>query len=116
VIFLIPPAESSVMILLSESDVKTMREGRTVFVDKRHLQGRTFDACIIGLGKSDSENVRMVKEAGTKLIERFDCNKPEPGEEVCKGCDGQLPLGTTFEGKCIVCWATEAKKLGGGRN
>lgn len=108
-IFLIPPEEPSVMILLSESDVKTMREGRTVFIDDRHLQGRTFGKCVIGLGKSDAANLALVKSAGTKIAERFDCNKPEPGEETCQGCKGQMVLGSTLEGRCIVCWATEAK-------
>jgi hypothetical protein len=101
-------------VMLSESDVADkLRPGHTLYVDPALLGGRTFGHVVISLGKTDQDNVALLHKAAPEtrgMAPRV--REPGAAEARCKGpCKGVQPEADLFEGKCTVCWATQAKAL-----
>lgn len=116
-IFLLAKDLPALFLMLSEKDIGIMRPGRTLFVDQRQLGGRTFDRVILSLGKTDAENLELVQKAQPGMdMREFVSPEPARAEARCKGCEAIVEACTLFEERCIVCWATEAKKLRTARN
>lgn len=107
--------KNTIFVLLCEKDLSDMRTGLTKFVDHRQLQGKTFERVVFALTKSDANSLELIKAAGHRV---YQLAVPEPGpkESKCLGCEGLIETVTMFEGKCICCWAAEAKKLQLARN
>lgn len=111
-IFALAKKEPALFVFLTEQDVKTLRTGHTLFVDQRQLKGAMFDRVILALNKTDGATMAMLKSAknGMNLPPMGAAPEPNPGQYRCPGCDGIKTVADLFDGKCIVCWATEAKK------
>lgn len=116
-IFALAQKEPTIFLMLSHKDIQTMREGRTVFVDDRQLGGGTFNRVLVCVNKTDKDSIKMIQKHG-QLPQgtSFDSVQPKANEEKCSGCDGCIAPELLFEGKCMVCWATLAKKLQVERN
>ena len=95
--------------MLSEADARTMREGRTLFVDKRQTGGVTFDKIVLSLHASERHALEELRGAGYE-VPQLKCPEPLPEESRCAGCEGLMPTPSLFERRCIVCWAVEAKR------
>lgn len=109
-IFVAAANEHTVVLMLSEQDVITLREGRTLFVDERATKGATFKNVILSLHKTNEEALATLRAAGHSTPSSLITHEPLPSESRCSGCNGLLPTPSLFEGQCTVCWATEAKK------
>jgi hypothetical protein len=110
-IFVIGKNEPALFVMLSEEDVQKMRQGNTTFVDQRQLKGARFDRVILSLHKTNQEALEILRQAGHHVPQLKD---PEPvaGEARCNGgCNGLIKTVLMYEGCCITCWATRAKKL-----
>jgi hypothetical protein len=96
-------------VFLLWDDIPDLRKGLTKFVDHRHIGDKTFNRVVISLHKNKREVEDLL--AGLKGTEgkTWVEGQPQPGESICKGCKATMRTETLFEGKCIVCWATEAK-------
>lgn len=103
------------ILMLSEADVANMRAGRTTFVDQRQLSGAKFHRVVLSLHPSDTAALEMIRAAGHR-VDQLAVPEPGPAESRCVGCEGCIATASMFEGKCIVCWATEAKRLKTERN
>jgi hypothetical protein len=103
----------TLFLFFNEQDVITMRQGRTLFVDQRQLKGATFKQVITALGQTDADAVALIQKANGLKAAAVDLDPPAPAvhESKCPGCGGLVATATMFEGRCIVCWATEAKRL-----
>jgi hypothetical protein len=111
-IFATAADEPAVFLMLSEDDVVQMREGRTKFVDRRATGGATFKKVILSLHKTNDEAIALLRKYGHARGEPV-THEPLAGEGQCVSCKGIMAPASLFEGKCIVCWAMEAKKGGG---
>lgn len=101
--------ETTLFVMLSESDVADkMRPGNSMFVDGRHLQGKKFEKVILSLHKTNEDAIALIHQAGGPK-EQVDGHHPTATETRCAKCEAIVERGSTFEGRCIVCWATEAK-------
>jgi hypothetical protein len=117
VIFATAVKEPAVFIMLSEQDVKSMRDGRTLFVDERATKGATFKKVILSLHRTDQEAIKLVETAqGRPMADQLVTHEPRADDVQCTGCLAMSPYWRLFEEKCIICWATEAKKLRIGNN
>ncbi len=114
-IFVLGKLEPVLFVMLSESDVTGMRTGVTRFVDQRQLKGAMFNQVIVSLSKTDTESLNLLKRAG-HAVDPLSIPEPMPDETRCIGCEGLIKTPLLFEGKCICCWAAEAKKLAVARN
>lgn len=115
-IFVMAANEPTVFLMLAESDVKTMREGRTTFVDQRQLQGHTFNRVVLSLHRSDTEALETIRQAGHR-VEQLAVPEPGPKERRCTGgCNGIVATKLLFEDRCAPCWAQLAKSLQTGSN
>jgi hypothetical protein len=47
---------------------------------------------------------------GQQIHQAITAPDPRPHETRCAGCQGLVATETLFEGRCIICWATEAKR------
>ena len=100
----------TVVLMLSEADIVGMRLGQTRFVDERQTGGIEFRRIVLSLSKTDADSLELLKSAGHDTT-NYKVPEPHEGKEGrCQGCDGIIPLGGLFEDRCIVCWATEAKR------
>lgn len=107
----------TLFVFFTEQDVITMRQGRTLFVDQRQLQGKKFTQIITALVKTNDDAVAMLKKANLQgATVDLTPPAPNPGQAKCKGCGGLVAAETLFEDTCIVCWATEAKRSRAARN
>lgn len=106
-------ATDSLFVFFSEQDVILMRQGRTLFIDQRQFKGAKFTNIVTALSKTDADSLAMLQQANGLTAARVDLTPPEPHahESKCPGCDGLVTTASMFEGRCIVCWATEAKRL-----
>lgn len=109
-IFVKSTVGGALFVMLTEKDIVTLRQGHTLFVDQRQLQGATFEQAILSLHKSNEEAVALLKTAGGD-ISKLTHAEPKANQLVCPGCQGVIDTVTMFEGQCIVCWASQAKKL-----
>lgn len=101
-IYAVALKEQTIVLMISEKDVEDLRAGHTKFVDKRMMKGKKFDSIIISLHKTDDESIKVLK-LGNEIFHN-------PGiEATCRGCQGDIKKELLFEGKCIVCWAKQAK-------
>lgn len=107
-IFLVAKNEPTMFIMLTEADVQSMREGRTQFVDQRMTKGNKFNKVILSVHPTHEDIAKIIHQAG-HTIPQLTPPEPAPNQSVCIGCKGLIDTHTLFEGKCIVCWATEAK-------
>ncbi len=100
----------TIFLMLSEQDIQTMRNGSTKFIDERQTGGISFKRVVLSLSKTDTEALECIRQAGYRVPQ---LKNPEPvaGESRCKGCEGLMQTWQLFEGQCIVCWATQCKKL-----
>ena len=114
-VFVLAKNEPALFVMLSESDVSGMRAGSTRFVDKRQLKGATFDHVIVSLHKSDTEALETLRTAGYRVPQLVN-PEPVPGEGRCDACNGCIATPLLFEGRCTICWATEAKAARVARN
>lgn len=117
-IFALTADQTGLFLFLSEEDVIQMRKGSTKFVDQRSLGDATFSQVILSLHKSDSATMEMLKKFGHAQTAKI-VGEPQPkaNEGRCNGdCRGTMPLEQLYEGRCIVCWADEAKKSRIARN
>lgn len=98
-------------VMLTEADVQGMRDGRTQFIDQGHLQGLRPHTIIVSLNKDHDAIKKMLTDGGFDLGPGNEVKRePLPEEIVCPVC-GMTSKMVPFEGKCIVCWAAEAKRL-----
>lgn len=109
-IFVVAANEPAVFLMLAEKDVASMREGRTVFVDGRATGGVVFNKVLVSLHPTDQDALHMLHTAG-HVVPELATHEPVAKEVRCAGCQGLNSVGSLFEGRCIVCWATEAKRL-----
>lgn len=116
-IFVLAEKAPVLFLMLSEQDIHTMRPGRTLFVDQRQLGGRTFDQVILSLHKTDAEALEEIRLSGAPARSKT-LKLPEPAadETVCDGCKAIVKTYLLLDGRCITCWADEAKKARIGRN
>ncbi len=111
-IFVAASNEPTIFLMLSDKDVKTMREGRTVFVDQRATKGATFEKVVLSLSKTDQDSMDMLRRAGHDVSKMpFASHERKDVEGQCAGCKGLMSETLLFETKCMICWATEAKNL-----
>ena len=116
-IFALGATEPALVLLVTEKDLQLIRQGRTLFVDQRQLQGGKFDQVVIGYAKTDEDAVALLEKGNNlSLAKQSPIAEPKLTEGRCKGCNGCIALELLFEERCTVCWATEAKKLRGERN
>lgn len=110
--------KATMLLMLSEQDLQKLRAGSSLFVDDRATKGHLFNRVIIGWGKTDAESIKMVESAGHKLDHSTGLvsHEAKPGEAICAGCQGIMEPCLLLDGKCIVCWAGQAKKLMTARN
>ena|ERR1700677_3876445 len=114
-IFILAEQEPVLFVMLSEDDVKGMREGTTRFVDQRALKGHQFDRVVISLSQTDAASMELIKKlpSGRQAMrdKGLQVHEPKPGESVCRRCKGIMEPQLLFEDRCIVCWAAIAKNL-----
>jgi hypothetical protein len=108
--------DGTLLVMLNEKDVSTMRQGNTTFVDERSLKGASFTRIVLSLHKTDQSALEMLKSVNPtakKALEKGMVPEPEPniGETRCIKCRGVMAIETLFEGKCICCWAAQAKQI-----
>lgn len=116
-IFLMNSDEPVLFVMLNEGDVKEMRGKRTLFIDQRHLQGRTFASVVLSLHRTNDEAKELVARVQRGNAEnRFHCNVPTADEEKCKKCSGLGALGSMLDNTCIMCWREEALSYRNQRN
>ena len=116
-IFLTAAAEPTVFLMLAEADVRTLRTGRTLYVDRTATGGEKFDKVVVSLHPTNEAALDAVRRSGHPLP----ANLPSPSpatfaEERCAGCGGIMPAWNLHEGRCVVCWYEEATRLRGLRN
>lgn len=110
-IFVLAANEPALFVMLAESDVADMRKGLTKFADRRQIGDHTFNKITLSLHKSDTEALKCVRQAGHAVPE-LKAPGPDPGETACKECGGLMATPSLFEGVCVCCWASIAKRLG----
>lgn len=103
----------ALFVFLEPKDASSLREGRTLYVDPSMTGGAYFNQIIISQHGSREEIVKMIRSVQPNAVipEHFPDPPPHEGEFVCKECKGSTPAAHLFEGVCVVCWATAAKKL-----
>jgi hypothetical protein len=111
-IFMTGKEGGNIMLLLSEKDIQSMREGRTLFVDERQTQGLLFKSVTLGLSPTDQHSLELIRQSG-KRVAQLPNPEPGPQEVRCSTCPAILSVGQLFEERCMVCWATEAKERRG---
>lgn len=111
-------ADGTLMVMLTEQDVQTMRPGRTLFVDQRQLQGNRFDRFVLSLHRSTEAIHDDIRRAGhgDKLDSpAFATPEAKPEEGQCDSCGGLMPKYMIDHGRCIVCWRNMAiRRMGEG--
>lgn len=111
-IFVLAGDNESLFVILSEKDLPVLRQGNTKFVDHHQLGAKTFKRVVFSLSKSDQDSLDMLKKAGhANLAMSLVHPEPEKAEARCGGCQGIMFHHLLHDGKCICCWADEAKKL-----
>ena len=110
-IFVQAAKEPTMILMLAEKDVQSMRQGRTLFVDERQTCGTRFNKVVLSLAKTDQESLALIRQAGYDTSKLGPQAEPTLGEARCNECQGCIAAALMFEGKCTVCWATLAKKL-----
>lgn len=114
-VFVAAKNKPAIFLMLSEADVTGMRQGSTRFVDKRQVGDLSLNEVIVSLHKNDTESLELIRSTG-QHVPQLVFPDAGPEESVCKGCNGLIRTVTMFEGMCIVCWATLAKKIQTGSN
>lgn len=109
-VFVLDQSGEKLLLMLTEKDLQLIRQGRTLFVDQRQLQGGRFESVVVGYAKTDTDAIDMIK-TGQRIHEAKTAPIPDPTEAEgrCDGCDGCVAKELLYEGRCNVCWATEAK-------
>lgn len=104
--------EPTMIILLSDKDIEGLKSGQTRFVDERTTQDYRFSKCVVGYAKTDEDARTMIGMSNAEFQKRA-TGKPLPRgfEKQCDICDGIMLPSQMFEGRCITCWASQAKKL-----
>jgi len=117
-IFALGQSPPALFVFVTASDVKLIQEGRTLFVDQRQLGGKTFDRVILAFSKTNQDAIDLLTRSGTYKLPEGQIEGPTPysGEARCATCESIVQECTLFEKRCIVCWATEAKKARIGSN
>ncbi len=100
----------TIFLMLSEKDIQTMREGRTVFVDERVTKDSSFKAVIVSVSPTDEHSLQLIRSSGN-LTPGLSNMQPKEDEVTCSDCKGIMFAHSLFEGKCMICWATLAKHL-----
>ena len=119
-IFVLAEQEPALFVMLSEDDVKGMREGQTRVIAQRQLQGHQFDRLIVSLSPTDAMSLEAIKQtpSGRQAMREkgMQVAEPKPGESVCRRCKGIMEPHLLLDERCIVCWAAIAKNLQGMAN
>ncbi len=117
-IFVTAANKPAMFLMLTPQDLQTLREGRTLFVDERATKGFQFTHVILSLHASESEALACLKQAGYDPADagKLVVHERQPQEGQCASCQGLMDAAMLFEGRCTVCWATEAKQLRQARN
>ncbi len=111
-IFAAAEKEPAMFLFLSEKDIQDMREGRTKFVDERATKGFAFQKVILAVVKTDQDAIALLQgHAAPEVMANPGLTEKQAGEEQCPRCGAILQKGSLFECLCVVCWATEAKRL-----
>lgn len=95
--------EDTMFLFLSETDLQHLRQGHTRFVNEEMLENHKFGHIILAYGKTDAETVKMLESKIGRPV-------PDLTKGTCLGCNGVIEESSLFEGQCIVCWATQAKR------
>lgn len=106
-IFILAENEPTLFIMLVRDDLPDLHKGLTKFVDPRHIGDKMFNRVIVSLHKNKAEIMKLLgaKMDGKEFVEAGAIQ----GESKCAGCSGTMPAHLLFEGKCICCWANQAK-------
>lgn len=107
--------DGTLMVMLCEKDIRSIREKHTLFVDQRQLKGKKFTRVVLSLEKTDQDNLELIRQAGHR-VDQLVCPEPAPAESVCMGCHGLIVTASMLEGKCIACWRQQVKELLTGSN
>ena len=105
----------SIILMLSEKDVLTMRKGHTVFVDDRQTGGIQFSRVVLSLHKDNDAALEVIRRSGHQTnVKAADLPIPQPRvpvEEECQGCFGIKRAEELYRGKCVICWYDEVQRL-----
>jgi hypothetical protein len=102
--------DGTLVVMLSEKDVRTLRDKHTVFVDQRQLKGGKFSRVVLSLEKTDQDSLKVIQQAGHR-VDQLASPEPAPAESVCTGCHGLIATASMLDGKCIACWRAQVKEL-----
>lgn len=101
-----------IFIMLTETDVKTMRPGRTVFLDlsQQAIENFKVSKVVVSLHKDADAIKDMLRTAGhgAALIDLVSAPHAESDEDTCTDCGGINKKYLLYLGKCIVCWSKRA--------
>lgn len=100
-------------VFLTGQDTVTLREGHTLFIRPEQTAGAYFNEILISQHKTKDEVVALIRQLDPSAVipEHMDPPAPYEGEMRCEGCEGVTSPAYAFEGRCIVCWANEAKRF-----
>ena len=106
-LFIAAKNEPAIIMLLFEKDIKTIKEGRTIFVDERVTKGATFKEVVFGYAQDENAAKALIEQSGYDLVTM----KQKAHEVQCQGCNGFMTAEQLLDGKCIVCWRQKVKEL-----
>ncbi len=117
-IFVTAASKLAMFLMLTDKDIQTLREGRTLFVDERATKAFRFTEVILSLHANHEAALTCLRQAGYDPADadKLVVHERLPHERQCAGCQGLMDAAMLFEGRCTVCWATEAKQLRQARN
>jgi len=114
-IFMLADKEPVLVCFLLPEDLAMLRQGNTVFVDQRQLQGRAFEQVVLSLHRSREEVMETLRSGGKLEGKKFVVPQPHENEGKCEGCECITQRNLLYRGRCIVCWYRAALDAMGGQ-